>query len=51
MNTDMFGLTGGITVTGDLVDGLINYLQEDVASRKQLNSRHGSFIVKGVSIN
>lgn len=41
LNPDM------VAITGDLVDGLTNQLQEDVTPLKQLRSRHGSFFVTG----
>jgi len=36
-----------VAITGDLVDGLTNQLQDDVAPLTQLRSRHGSFFVTG----
>jgi predicted MPP superfamily phosphohydrolase len=41
LNPDM------VAITGDLVDGLTNQLQKDVAPLTQLRSRHGSFFVTG----
>ena len=36
-----------VAITGDLIDGLTNQLQEDVAPLAQLRSRHGSYFVTG----
>ena len=36
-----------VAITGDLIDGLTNQLQEDVTPLAQLRSRHGSYFVTG----